>query len=624
MSFGRYRQRARLLPKAIVPVLLLVLGTSAGATPPRVISLRLDATDIARKLIHSEMEIPVTPGALTLMFPKWIPGEHSPSGPLNNVVWMQFSAGGQPVAWTRDPIDMFAFHLRIPAGAQKLEVALDYALRPEEATPSLFYLFWNVVVLYPKVVNTDDIQIQGSIRLPPGWNYACALPGKGLADGTIQFPVTSLTTLVDSPLLAGLHFRRFTLDNGALPVTLGAAGDSEAALDVSPELLEKLKRVVRETDALFGARHYEHYVFLVALSDEVGEDGTEHHQSTDITMRERGLVDESDRIASIYLLPHEYVHSWNGKYRRPADLYTTNYQDPMKGSLLWVYEGLTRYLNWVLAARSGLFTNEQARDYAAEIAAEAAHRSGRAWRPLDDTAVSVQLLYGGDEWESLRRTTDYYDESLLVWLEADQIIRSKTSGQKSLDDFCRAFFGPPGGPPMVRPYTLEDLIGALNAIAAYDWAGFFRHRVYEVDQAPLEGLTASGWNLAYGDVPGPVLAARDTDHHRVEERYSIGLFLRSDDGTIIDVVRDSPAWRAGLGPGMKVLAVNGRTWSAQNLHDAIAADRVAASSMEMTIQSQSAIFKVTIDDHGGLRYPRLERNAAPDSLSELLRPRAAH
>ncbi len=236
--------------------------------------------------------------------------------------------------------------------------------------------------------------------------------------------------------------------------------------------------------------------------------------------------------------------------------------------------------------------------------------------------MSVQLLYGGDEWESLRRTTDYYDESLLVWLEAAQIIRSKTSGQKSLDDFCRAFFGPPGGPPTVRPYTLADLVDALNAVAAYDWAGFFKRRVYEVDQAPLQGLTASGWNLAYSDVPGPVLVARDADHHTVEERYSIGLFLHSDDGTVIDVVRDSPAWQAGLGPGMKVLAVNGRTWSPQNLRDAIAADRGASSPIEMTIQSQSTIFKTTLDDHRGLQYPRLERDSAPDTLSELLRPRA--
>ena len=625
MSLVLYRRWARLLPKAIVPVFLLVLSTAAAAQQRQVISLRVDATDVGRKLVHSEMKIPVTPGNLTLVFPKWIPGEHTPSGPLNNVVWMKFSAGGQPVSWTRDPVDIFAFHLQVPPGAQKLDVALDYALRSDEATPFLFYLFWNAVLLYPQGVNTDDIDIQGEIRLPSGWKYACAMSGKALADGTIQFPVASLTTLVDSPLLAGVHFRTFTLDNGAIPVTIGAADDSEEGLNLSPPLLENFKRMIRETDALFGARHYEHYVFLLALSDEVGEeDGTEHHQSTDITLRERGFLDQSDRIASLYLLPHEYVHSWNGKYRRPADLYTTNYQDPMKGTLLWVYEGLTRYLNWVLAARSGLFTPEQAHDYAAVIAAEMEHRSGREWRPLEDTAVSVQLLYGGGEWESLRRTIDYYDESLLVWLEADQIIRSETSGRKSLDDFCRAFFGPPGGPPAVKPYTLEDLVNALNAIASYNWADFFKRRVYETDKAPLEGLTASGWNLTYRDVPGPVLVARDIDHHTVEERYSIGLLLHSDDGTIVDVVRDSPAWKAGLGPGMKVLAVNGRTWSAQNLHNAIAADRGFSAPMEMTVQSRSAILRKAIDDHKGLQYPMLERNSAPDTLSELLKPRAAH
>lgn len=615
-------QLASLLPKSIVLVFLLVLTTAAVGADRQAISLRVDATDVRRKLIHAELEIPAKPGSLTLVFPKWIPGEHTPSGPLNRVVWMKFSVAGQPVSWTRDPVDMFAFHLQIPPGAQKLDIALDCALQPHEATPFLFYLFWNAVLLYPQGVNTDDIDIQGEIRLPSGWKFACAMPGKALANDTVKFPVVSLTTLVDSPLLAGEHFRTFTLDNGPIPVAMSVAADSEEALDQSPQLLENFKRMVRETDALFGARHYEHYVFLLALSDEVGEDGTEHHQSTDITLRERGFLDQSDRVASLYLLPHEYVHSWNGKYRRPADLYTKNYQDPMQGSLLWVYEGLTRYLNWVLAARSGLFTPEQARDYAAIIAAEMEHRTGRQWRPLEDTAVSVQLLYGGGEWESLRRSTDYYDESLLIWLEADQIIRSRTSGQKSLDDFCRAFFGPPGGAPTVKPYTLDDVVNALSAIAPYDWADFFEHGVYKTDKPPLEGLAASGWNLTYGDVPGPVLTARDTDHHTVEERYSIGLFIHSD-GTIVDVVRDSPAWKAGLGPGMKVLAVNGRTWSAQNLRDAIAADHGTSAPMKMTVQSQSAIFKATIDHHKGLQYPQLERNSAPDTLSGLLKPRAA-
>ena len=617
---GRWRTDG-LLPQTLMVLCWLVVSATAVAQQRQAISLQVDATDIRRKLVHSEMQIPVTPGNLTLVFPKWIPGEHAPSGPLNNVVWMKFSVGGRPVVWMRDPVDMFAFHLNIPAGAQKLDVALDYVLRQDEASPFLFYLFWNAALLYPQSPNTDDVVIQGRVRLPPGWKYASALPGTALADGTIQFPAVSLTELVDSPLLAGVHFRTFSLDDGPVPVTIAAADDSEQGLNLSAQLLENFKRVIRETDALFGARHYQHYVFLLALSDEVGEDGTEHHQSTDITLRERGFLDESDRIASLYLLPHEYVHSWNGKYRRPAGLYTRNYQDPMKGGLLWVYEGLTRYLNWVLAARSGLFTPEQAQDYAAVIAAEAEHRSGRQWRPLEDTAAAVQLLYGGDEWESLRRTTDYYDEALLIWLEADGIIRSKSQGRKSLDDFCRAFFGPPSGLPAVKPYDLGELVQALNAIASYDWADFLQRRVYETDPAPLGGLSTSGWNLIYDDVPGPVLLARDNDHHTVEERYSIGMLLHSDDGTVIDVVRDSPAWRAGLVPGMKVLAINGRAWSVQNLRDAIAADRSASAPMDLTVQSQTAVFKATIDDHHGLRYPRLTRNSARDTLSELLKPR---
>jgi predicted metalloprotease with PDZ domain len=431
-----------LLPNRIVLAFFLVVSTAAVAAERQTLSLRVDATDIRRKLIHAELQVPVKPGNITLVYPKWIPGNHSPSGPLNNVVWMKFSAGEHMVSWTRDPVDMFAFHIRVPDGTQTLNVALDSVLpaRPHgsSATPSLFLLGWNKVLLYPQGISSDDIDVQAEIRLPKGWKYACALPGTALSNDIVKFPPVSLTTLVDSPLLSGEHFRTFSLDDGPIPVAMSVAADSEEALHLSPELHEQFKGVVRQTDLLFGARHYDHYTFLLSLSDEVGEDGTEHHQSTDITLKDGVFQDKSERLASIYLIPHEYVHSWNGKYRRPEGLNTKNFQDPMRGELLWVYEGLTRYLNWVLAARSGMFTPEAARDYVAVIAAVMEHRSGRQWRTLEDTARSVQLLYGSGEWESLRRTTDYYDESLLLWLEVDQIIRSKTSVQKSLDDFCRA------------------------------------------------------------------------------------------------------------------------------------------------------------------------------------------
>jgi predicted metalloprotease with PDZ domain len=613
--------------------LVLVFTTYAGtafAAPAPPISLYVDTTDIARGLFHSELAIPVRPGPLTLVYPKWIPGYHAPVGPLNNIVRLKMSDNGRPIEWKRDPVDMFAFHLVVPAGVSVLHVDMDVVAprRPNAdlgaSTARLFVLEWNEVVLYPQGTATDEVFTRAQIRLPAEWKFGCSMSPVRSENGLTQFPPVSLTTLVDSPLLSGKYFRTLELSSRSTPpVFIDIAADVPEALDVSSEWEARLRRLITEARALFGGFHFEQYHFLLALSDEVGNDGIEHHQSSDNRVGARLFSDEALRLTYGYLLPHEFAHSWNGKYRRPLGDAQRDFQEPQAGDLLWVYEGLTRYLNWVLAARSGLFTPQEARDYVALLAAEMDHRSGREWRSLQDTAVSAQLLYAApDQWQSLRRSVDYYDESLFIWLEADTMIRRKTRGQRSLDDFCRAFFGLRNVPPAVDTYVLEDVTTSLNSIARYDWKTFFVTRLNATgtDRVPLEGLTASGWTLAYGDAAGSVQAARDEVHHTVEERFSLG-FLTHEDGTIVDVVRDSPAWTAGLGPGMKLLTVDQRQWSPRVLHDAIAADRNSSVPMRLSVQNGSVTFAAAIDDHTGASYPRLEQNANPDLMFEILRPR---
>jgi predicted metalloprotease with PDZ domain len=402
-----------------------------------------------------------------------------------------------------------------------------------------------------------------------------------------------------------------------------AADSAEAA--VLPDRWQRyIKRVVEEAGALFGGYPYEHYDFLLTLSDEVGNDGVEHRQSSDIRLALRGLAGEANRLAFGYLMPHEYTHAWNGKFRIPAGVARRNYEEAQTTELLWVYEGLTRYLNWVLAARAGILSVEEARDYAALLAAKTAYRSGRDWRSLQDTAVSTgMLIEAPDQWESLRRGTDYYDEALFIWLEADTTIRKLSHGLRSLDDFCRAFLGATKQPPAISPYSFADLVAALNAIAPNDWRGFFRSRLDAtgVEHAPLAGLTASGWTLRYGTAPGSVQAARDQVNHMVEERFSLGLRLQ-EDGTIVDTVRDSPAWKAGLWPGMKLLEIDGRPWSAEVLRAAISADSASTTPLRFTAQNGAESVVALVDDHGGARYPRLERNDQQDLMAEILAPRA--
>ena len=624
-----------ILPRRLLLLCVALLVALPGwrtASAQQIVTLSVDATDIRRKLFHSELAIPVRAGPLTLVYPKWIPGYHAPVGMLNNIVRLKMMASGQPLEWKRDLVDMFAFHVVVPDKVSVLDITMDVVAptRPQvdlgSATAQLFVLEWNTVVLYPEQSATDEVRVRAQIRLPQGWQHGCAIAPVRTEDDTVEFPPVSLTTLVDSPLLSGKFFRTLKLtSDSAPPVFLELAAETPEALHLSPEWETRFRRLVTEGGALFGGYPYPQYHFQLALSNELGDDGIEHSQSSDNRMGVRLFTDDAYRLAYAYLLPHEYVHAWNGKYRRPVGLTKRNFQEAQTGELLWVYEGLTRYLNWVLAARSGIFSLQEARDYAALLAAQVDHRSGREWRSLQDTAISAQLIYfAPSEWQSLRRALDYYDESLFLWLQVDTIIRRETHHSRSLDDFCRVFFASARHTSGVKIYTFEDVVAALNSVLAYDWATFFKTALNSTgtDPSPLDGLLASGWSLAYGHVANSVQSARDEITHRVEERFSLGLLLQSD-GTIVDVVRDSPAWNAGLGPGMKLMRVDQRPWSSTVLREALAADRDSSSPLRFSVQNGSLTFQADIRAPLGLMDPQLEHNNNPDVITEILNTHVA-
>ena len=614
--------------QAACAILALALFSALGMAAPVV--LRLDATEAARKIYHAELTIPANPGPLTLVYPKWIPGEHAPTGPITDLAGLKITAGGKILEWKRDSLEMFAFHILVPTGASSVVVKLDFLSNAEpggfssgaSATSELAILSWNQFVLYPAGTASDAVEFTARLRLPEEWKFGTALPVAKTEGSDVEFKTVSLTTLVDSPVLAGRYFRRFELSPGAAPAHyLDVAADAEDALAPSAELLAKYRELIKQAHALFGATHYREYHFLLALSDRVAHFGLEHHESSDDQARERFLADSTTHLAGAGLLPHEFVHSWNGKYRRPDGLATADYQQPMKGDLLWVYEGLTEYLGWVLTARSGLLTPEQSRESLAIAIAPLDNLAGRDWRPLADTAVAAQLLYEArSDWESVRRGVDFYDEGMLIWLEADTIIRKQSQGRKSIEDFCRAFYGAPSGPAQVKPYTFENLTSALNAIVAYDWKGFFEARLNRTgtDRAPLGGVEAGGYRLTYSDKRSQLQTASEQISPNVNLAYSIGLRLRQD-GSIVDVLPGKVAGKAGIGPGMKITAVNGSEYSAEVLRAAIR-DAKNGGPLELLVVNGKASATYKLDYHEGEKYPVLEGNGQTPLLDQILKP----
>ncbi len=607
-----------------------VLSLAASA---QAISIAVDLRDAPRNIYHAQLTFPVKPGPLTLVYPEWIPGNHRPSGPIANLVGLRMEADGQTVPWERDSVDMYAFHVNVPPGSKELHVSLDAITTTGVAGSSgaaasthVLDLNWNQVVLYPQGASSDAVEFKSSVQLPAGWKFGTALPstsGQSDSASAVSFAPVSLTTLVDSPLIAGDHYRQInvTPPGESLTHVIDMVAESDAALAMTPADEAAYRKLVAETGALFGARHYTEYHFLLTLSDEVGGRGLEHHQSSDNGLEERALIDPDLHLLGTGLLPHEFTHSWNGKYRRPAGLATKNYQDPMKGDLLWVYEGLTEYLGDVLAVRSGLRTPEQYREGLADTAADLDHRPGRTWRPLTDTARSVQILrLGGPAWLSWRRSLDYYPEGELIWLEVDATIRQQSHGQKSLDDFCRLFHGGQSGPPKVVPYTFDDIVSTLNQVVPYDWAKLLNDRVNAVStHAPLGGIERGGWRLVYSDQPNLFVHAEEKIYKGIDTGYSIGLRL-GDEGKVSDVIYGSPAYTAGIGPGMKLVAVNGRKYSKEVLTAAIQAAKGNRQPIDLLLENADFYKTYSVSYHDGVKQPHLERADGPDIIGDILKP----
>ncbi len=616
---------------SLVAAALSLLAAPAAAQPTPLVKLDVDATNAARKVLHAHLQIPARPGPLTLVYPKWVPGDHAPTGPITNLVGLKMSVAGKPVEWRRDADDMYAFTVELPAGTSSLEVTLDSLSPPgadssasaASATAQLVDLSWNEVLLYPKGVKASEIQFAPTLRLPAGWQFGTALAPAHQTKNGIQFEPVSLETLVDSPVVAGAHFRTVDLSPGGQPPHfLHIVADSAAALELKPEDRRHFSHLVAETGALFGARHYQAYHFLLTLSDHVAHFGLEHHESSDNRQVEKYLIDPDSLKLKASLLPHEMVHSWNGKYRRPAGLATPDYQQPMQGELLWVYEGLTDYLGQLLAARCGLWNADTYRQSLALDAAKLDNEPGRTWRPLVDTTVAAQLLYDArNEGNAWRRGVDFYPEGELIWLEADVLIRQLTDGRRSLDDFCRKFHGGLSGPPRVVTYTLDDVLAALNEIAPHDWRQFFQARVYQTTpRAPLGGIEGSGWRLVYSNTVPDMLKSAQSEQKLTDLRYSIGLIIK-DDGAVQDVIPGSPADKAGVGAAMKLVAVNGRRYAADNLRTAIQAATTNTAPIEVLVENDDYFKTCKVDYHGGERYPWLERDKSkPDLLTAILKP----
>jgi predicted metalloprotease with PDZ domain len=616
--------------KKIACVAVLLIFSALAAAQEISEKLRVDATDAPRNILHSTVTIPVSPGAVTLVYPKWIPGNHRPSGPIQNVMGMHIRANGQELDWQRDLEDMYAIHLQAPAGVREVEVSFDtvtYAGDRSAASANVLDLNWNQVVMYPQGARSDDVQVTATIRVPSGWQFATALQQSSQGGASeASFAAVSLTRLVDSPLIAGAHFKRIELGTAlGAPHYLDISADSEAALQIKDEQLNAYKRLVREATTLFGARHYQKYDFLYTLSNHTASHGLEHHESSDNGSAEDVFSDAWRWDLAASLLPHEFTHSWNGKYRRPAGLATPDYQKPMHGDLLWVYEGQTDYWGNILAARAGLRTPEQFREELAYTAAMLDHRAGRTWRPLQDTATAVQILFGSaSEWVNWRRSADYYPEGDLLWLEVDSILRKQTGGQKSLNDFARLFFGAPDTPPKVVPYQFEDIVAALNRVAPYDWAKLLRERLDSKSaHAPLGGIENDGWRLVYNDQKNSTMEAARKTGGGNDLSFSLGIILTKD-GSIRDAIPGTPAYVAGAAPGMKLIGVNGRKYTEEVMRAALRA-AAADPKQKIALLVENADFYSTlqVDYHGGERYPHLVRNPAQaDVLSEVIKPLA--
>jgi predicted metalloprotease with PDZ domain len=590
--------------------------TAPADTPyPGTIRLAVDATDLAHGIFAIHETIPVKPGPVTLLYPRWLPGTHSPSGAIDKLAGLVVGAGGQRLEWRRDPVDVYAFHLDVPQGVDNLDLSFQFlsAVSMREGrimmTADMLSLQWIQLLLYPAGYFTRQIPIVASVTLPDGFTPATALEVQAAKGAAIEYKPTTVETLADSPMIAGRYFKAFDLDpGGPARVTLDVVADRPEQLEAAPAALDAHKALVTQAYRLFGAHHYGHYDFLLSLSDKMGGNGLEHHQSSEDGTLPKYFTDWDKTPAGRDLLPHEYTHSWNGKFRRPADLWTPNYDVPERDSLLWVYEGQTQYWGYVLAARAGLWSKQQALDALALVAATYDHRVGRRWRPLEDTTNDPIIANRRPlSWLSWQRSEDYYSEAQLVWLDVDTLIRDLSQGKKSLDDFASGFFGIDKDSFVPATYRFDDIVAGLEAVQPYDWADVLKQRLDGLAAtAPLDGFARGGYRLTYDETETPFQKSAEARRRSTDLLFSAGLILAKD-GVVTEVLWDGPAFKAGLTEGTQLVSVNGDPYDSDGLKDAITAAKTGTAPVELIVKSNEHYRTVKLDYHDGLKYPHLQR-----------------
>jgi predicted metalloprotease with PDZ domain len=633
MDYPRYMHRFRFpaLSFAFFVCTCLAAAASAQKTPIQIVA---DLTDAPRKLYHAEIDLPVAPGPVTLTTPQWIPGNHRPTGPVSDITGVVFTVDGKPISWRRDDVDMYEFHVTIPNGVTTLHAHLD-CIVTARLSHKMAVLEWEKLVLYPAHTPVRDIPIQPSLKVPEGWGVGTALQPEGgaswpvpAAGSTTKFAATNVEQLEDSPIITGQYFHEFALAPTISPKHyIDVVSDEPADSNLRASTLAAINNLVREADAEYASHHYNVYHFLLTLSDVAGGEGLEHGQSSDNGVGEKGFADDAHQLAESDLLSHEFTHSWNGKYRRPAGLYQPDFATPQQGALLWVYEGMTQYLGNVLAARSGLKNQAQYRDMLAMSAANLDYRPGRDWRSTEDTAIAASVLRGGNPaWSNWRRGQDYYQEGELLWLDADTLIRKMTDNKKSLNDFEKIFLAKGGNTgPLIVTYTFDELVQDLNKVMKYDWATFLHDRVDRINpRADLAGIEQGGYKLVYKDEPNPSEKMLSGMMRRrgggADCWFSIGLRIGGDGG-IFDVRWNGPADKARLAPGQKIIAINGQVFSPDLLREAIKAAKGNTEPIKLIVQSDTYVSNAEIDYHDGERYPVLERvDGTSDYLDDITKP----
>ncbi len=618
----------------LAPLFLLVTPANAQTIPeardipfPAPMLLNIDATDTKQGIFRVTQTIPVAQtGPMVLLFPEWLPGNHAPRGQIEKLAGLTIKAGGKTLQWKRDANDVFAFHIDVPAGARQLDVNFQFLSATEEnqgrivVTPEMMNLQWQSVSLYPAGWFTRRIPVNATVSWPAGWKAATALrPASTSGGNTITYKTVDYETLVDSPVFAGRFFRSEDLGQS---VTLNMVADDAKFLAATSAQIETHKRLVDQALKAFGSKPFDHYDFLLALTDQMGSIGLEHHRSSENGVNPEYFTDWNAGPGRRNLLAHEFSHAWMGKFRRPAGQIVPDFRTPLVNDLLWVYEGQDQFWGYVLGARSGLFTKQETLDAFASIAAAQDVRRARDWRDVEDTTrdpiITARRPKG---WVSYQRSEDYYNEGMLIWLEVDATLRARTGGARGMQDFVRIFAATPDGQWQAKGFDLKEIAGILNGLSPYDWEGFLKERINgKAPNAPLSGLTLGGYRLVYSSEQSPFLRDQEKRSGEMNLNYSLGMSIGKG-GHVSGVIWDGPAFKAGLTTASEIVGVNGRVYSDDVLRDAIAAAEGGKESIKLIVRTGRKIAEVPVQWNGGLRYPRLEKIGVGDgSLDKLLAP----